>query len=494
MNIEAMGTALGVLLSPTGAIFLMLGTCVGLTVGAIPGLSGIVGMTLLLPFILPLEPEVAILMFIGVTAVTHTGDTVPAVLFGVPGTAGAMATVVDGYPMAKKGEAARALSAAYTVSAMGGVIGAVFLLATVPIVRELVLLMKSPELLMMALMGLSMVGVLATRAPLMGLALAAFGLLVSQVGTHLATGTCRWWFGQAYLVDGVPTIPAILGIFGFTEMSDLAIRSTKISAKAEELGKGAWQGVRDGFHHWFLMLRCSAIGVWIGVIPGVGAAVADWMAYGHAVQTEKPRESFGTGDVRGVIASESANNSKAGGSLLPTLAFGVPGSGSMIVLLAAFTMLGVVPGPKLFTETPQLIYVIIWGLAVANIIGCLLCFALTKPMAKICQMPIAILAPLVMVFLFIGVQQTTNTMWDLYTLVFFGILGYILKKVDWPRIPIVLGLVLGGIIERYLFISNASYGISWLWRPGVIIIFLLTIAGVIYASRGMGQVSKGERR
>ncbi|MFC2060458.1 tripartite tricarboxylate transporter permease, partial [Chloroflexota bacterium] len=262
---------------------------------------------------------------------------------------------------------------------------------------------------------------------------------------------------------------------------------------AEKVGKGAWQGVKDVFRNWFLMLRCSAIGVWVGIIPGLGASVADWIAYGHAVQSEKHNENFGSGDVRGVIASESANDSKVGGSLLPTLAFGVPGSGGMVLMLVAFTMMGIVPGPKLFTEMPHFIYVIIWGLAIANVVGSLLLFALTKPLAKICQVPISILAPIVMVFLLIGAQRATITMMDLYALVFFGVLGYILKRLEWPRVPLVLGFILGPIMERYLFISSASYGAAWLMRPGVILIGLLTIASVVYSTIGLKKrAGKGD--
>ncbi|MFC2060501.1 tripartite tricarboxylate transporter permease [Chloroflexota bacterium] len=490
---EVMAEALAYIFSPWGVICLLLGIGVAMVVGPLPGLGGTTGMVLVLPFVIQLPPEAGILVFIGIAAVLHTSDTVTSVLFGVPGTGGSMATIVDGYPMARKGEGARALAAGFTASLIGGIVGAVFLLATVPVMHQLLQIMRSPELLMMALMGLTMVSVLTKGAPLIGLALAALGLLMGQVGLHWSTGIGRWTFAQLYFETGVPLLPVLLGVFGFAEITNLVMQGSTISVMGQEVGKGRWQGVKDVFHHWWLALRCSAIGVWIGIIPGVGSSIVDWLAYGHAVQTEKHGESFGTGDVRGVIAPETSNNAKAGAALLPTLAFGVPGSQSMVVMLAAFTMMGIVPGPRLFTEMPHFIFVIIWGLALANIVGCLLCFALTPLLAKICKIPPCILGPVVMMFFFIGAQTATTTMMDVYLLVFFGIFGYILKRLEIPRVPFAMGFILGNIVERYLTISDAAYGAAWLMRPGVIAIGLLTIAGVVYSTRGK-KTSKGEQR
>jgi len=256
---------------------------------------------MLLPFILKLPQDIALLVFIGVGSSVHTADTIPSVLFAVPGTTGAMATIVDGYQMARKGQAARALGAAYTSSFIGGLTGACFLVATIPVVRPLVLLFGSPEVFMLAIMGLAMVGTLTGGVPLMGLALSLVGVLISQIGMDPQTGIYRWTFGMQYLADGLPLLPAILGVFGLAETADLVIKGVSAIPQVEKIGTGLWEGIKDAFRNWFLLLRSAAIGVWWGVIPGVGSSSAPWVAYGHAVQTCKNPGNFGQGDVRGVI-------------------------------------------------------------------------------------------------------------------------------------------------------------------------------------------------
>ncbi|MBI4331024.1 MAG: tripartite tricarboxylate transporter permease [Chloroflexi bacterium] len=482
--LEAMASGLGNLFSPEGFGLLLLGVVAGIVFGAVPGIGGITALVMFLPFIVGLPPEKALLLFIGVGAAVHTGDTIPAVLFSVPGTGAAMCTVVDGHPMAMRGEGARALGAAYTASLIGGLVGAVFLMATVPIVQPLVLLMGSPELFMVALTGLSVVGVLSGRRPVIGMGLGLLGLLIGQIGLHPQTGVYRWSFGVPYLVDGLPLLPAVLGLFGFAEMADLAIRGKTSVYDVQRIGKGVLTGVRDTLRNWFLVLRSSAIGVWMGVVPAVGGGSATWVAYGTAAQTCKNNQNFGKGDVRGVIAPEAANNASLGGDLLPTIAFAVPGSTSMVLYLAAFLMLGIVPGPDFFTKHLDLVFTMGWGIAVGNVIAAVLCMALSTQIAKVLQLPVRFLAPLILVFIFAGAAMTTASMWDLYTLVFFGILGYVLKRLGWPRPPLVLGLVLGPVLEKFLFISTTRYGAAWLLRPGVIGIGVLIIASFVYGAMG----------
>lgn len=489
--LEAMLAGLGIIFSLKGFGLLLMGVLVGLFCAAIPGLGGITPLVILLPFIIKLDPNVALLVFIGVGAAIHTSDTIPAVLFSVPGTSGAMATTIDGYQMARKGQGARALGAAYSASLIGGVIGALFLLATIPVVRPLVLLFGSPEVFMLALLGLSMISMFTGGVPLMGMALALLGVLLSQIGMDPQTGIYRWTFGARYLIEGFPLLPAILGIFGFAEMADLAIKGTGIATKMEKIGKGLFEGVKDTLRNWFLLLRSSAIGVWWGILPGVGGGSAVWVAYGHAAQTCKNPENFGKGDVRGVIAPESANNACLGGDLLPTIAFGVPGNVAMVLYLAVFTMLGIIPGPDMFTKHLDLVFALGWGIAVGNVMGALICMALSTQIIKIIQLPIYILTPMIMVFIFIGSIMTTANMGDLYTLVLFGILGYVLKKFNWPRPPLVLGLVLGPLVGKYLFISISAYGLAWLIRPWVIVIGLIMIASIVFSTLGK-RTSRGE--
>jgi len=306
------------------------------------------------------------------------------------------------------------------------------------------------------------------------------------------TGVLRWVFGQLYLWDGVPLVPVALGIFAIPEIVDLTIKGTSITDVPKENLKGAIVGIKDAFRHWFLVLRCSAVGVWVGAVPGLGASVVDWFAYGHAIQTEKgASETFGKGDVRGVIAPESANNAKEGGALIPTIAFGVPGSASMALLLGAMTIQGLTPGTDMLTKHLDITYTMIWSIAIANIFGSGLCLLLTNQLAKIALVRIHLLVPIVVVMVVLASFQATRHYGDLLSLMFFSFLGWFMKRFGWPRPPLILGLVLSGIIENYLFISISRYGATWTTRPIVVIIGLLIIGSLYYGFRTARAAQKG---
>lgn len=273
------------------------------------------------------------------------------------------------------------------------------------------------------------------------------------------------------------------------EIADLVIKGTRIADVPQEKMKGAMAGIKDVFRHWLLMLRCSAIGVWVGAVPGLGASVVDWFAYGHAVQTEKgARESFGKGDVRGVIAPESANNAREGGALIPTLAFGIPGSASMALLLAAFLIHGITPGPDMLAKRLDLTYTMIWSLALANVLGTSICLGLTPLLAAVARVRIHLLAPLVIIVVFLAAFQASRDMGDVVSLLIFSVVGWFMKRFAWPRPPLILGLVLSRIIENYLYISIGAFGMTWLWRPMVLLFAALTIISVAF---GLRQTSKG---
>ncbi len=469
---------------PTRLLFLFLGVCMGLALGAIPGLGGLVGLAILLPFTYTMDPFAALAIMIGLIAVTTTSDTIPSVLFAVPGTTGSQATILDGHPMARRGEAGRAFGAAYMASMVGGLFGAFILALSIPVLRPLVLLLGSPEFFMMGILGISMVAVLSGGAPIKGLLAGAFGLGIGMIGVDPQSGALRWTFGQLYLWDGIPLVPVTLGIFAIPEIVDLVIKGKRIADVPREAIKGAWMGIADTFRHWFLVVRSSLIGIWVGAIPGLGVSVVDWFAYGHAIQTEKgAKESFGKGDVRGVIAPESANNAKEGGSLIPTIAFGIPGSASMALLLAALIIHGIAPGPDMITKRLDLTYTMIWSLALANIFGTGICLAMTPLLAKVAQVRIQVLAPLVIMVVFLAAFQASRSFGDLVSLVAFSVVGWFMKRFGWPRPPLVLGLVLSSIIENYLFISVGAYGISWLTHPIVLLIALLTIFSLVFGMR-----------
>jgi len=462
--------------------FLVAGVLMGLALGAIPGLGGLVGLAILLPFTFNMDRYAAFAMMIGMASVISSSDTIPSVLFAVPGSVAAQATIMDGHPMAKRGEAGRAFGAAYMASLLGGLFGAVVLTLSIPILRPLVLAFGAPEFFMLGLLGLSMVSVLSGRAPIKGILAAAIGLLFGVVGMNPQSSELRWTFGWVYLLDGIPLVPLGLGIFAIPEIVDLMIKGTRIADVQMDTTKGVVQGMRDVFRCWFLVLRSSAIGVWIGFLPGLGGGIVDWFAYGHALQTEKgARDTFGKGDVRGVIAPESANNAKEGGALIPTIAFGVPGSISMALLLGAFMIHGLTPGPDMLTKDLDVTFTLIWSLALANVFATGLLLLLTKQLAKLTAVRIHVLAPLVIVITFLAAVQSSGTFNDVLTMLFFSVMGWIMKRFSWPRPPLVLGFVLSFIVENNLYIATRRYGMSWVTQPMVLIIGFVLILSLVYS-------------
>lgn len=475
-----------VVLSPAHFIMVIAGVIMGMSIGILPGLGGIVGMTILLPVIYGMEPHSAFALLIGMVAVIPTSDTFPSVMMGIPGSSASQATIMDGYPLAKKGEAARALSAAFAASLIGGLFGATVLSVIISIARPIVLAFGSPELFMLALLGMSMVSVLSGQKPIKGILAAGIGLMIGALGDAPAVPEYRYTFGIDYLMDGVPLVIVGLGLFAFPEIMDLLIKGRAISEVAT-LGKGWLHGVKDALRYKFIILRCSVIGVIVGIIPGLGGSVVDWIAYGHIIQTTKDRENFGKGDIRGVIAPESANNAKEGGGLVPTFLFGIPGSGSMAVFLGGMLILGIEPGPAMVTEHIDLIYTAVWSLALANVFGAGLSIFLSKPITRLTLVPFSYLAPFMVLIITFASYQASRNWGDLLALLIMGGLGWIMKQYGWPRPAALIGFVLSDNLETYLFISVQRYGFSWFARPGVMILVLIIIAsiaaGIFYQSK-----------
>ena len=469
--------ALQLLLEPSRLLLLIVGVLIGLAIGVLPGLSGIVGLAMLIPFTYNLDEYTAFALLLGMAAVITSSDFITAVLFGVPGHVGAAATVIDGHAMARKGEAGRAFGAGFASSLAGGIVGAVVLAISIPVLRPIMLSIGSPELLAFTLFGMSMVATLSGRAPLKGLTAAGLGLMIAMVGSRAQSGTLRWTFDWLYLWDGVPLIPATLGIFALPELAELAVSRKRIAGdNAPKINLSSqWEGVRDVGRNWWLVLRCGVLGTGLGAIPGIGSAVIDWIAYGYAQRTEKNSETFGTGDVRGVIAPESSNNAKEGGHLVPTIAFGVPAGASMAILLGAFLMHGLTPGPDMLTKHLDLTYMIVWSLTLAHVIGAVICILCSGWLAQISRIRPEILLPVIIALVFVAAFDGEHDWGDLYSLLFFGVVGWIMKRLGWPRPPMVLGIVVGAIFERYLFISTQLYGWGWLYRPAVLAILACVV-------------------
>jgi putative tricarboxylic transport membrane protein len=469
--------ALLLILEPTRLLIMTAGVILGLSLGVIPGLGGVVGLAILIPFTYHLDTFSAFALLLGMASVTTISDLIPAVLFGVPGTVGAAATILDGHPLARQGQAARAFGAGYGASLIGGLFGAVLLALAIPVLRPVVLYLASPELLSFCIFGLSMVAVLSGKAPLKGLTAAGLGLMLAMIGGDAQTGTLRWTFGTLYLWDRLPLVPFTLGIFAIPELVDMAAARTSVArvdgAKIDLSGQ--WEGWHDALKNWWLILRCSTLGAFLGAVPGLGAAVIDWIAYGHAIRTEKNTENFGKGDIRGVIAAIASDNAKEGGHLVPTIAFGVPAGASMALLLSAFLIHGLVPGPEMLTKHLDVTYSIIWTLTLSHVIGAVICIAASGLFARLATVRAAVLVPLVLMVIFLGAFEGSQSWGDLYSLVLFGALGWVMKHLGWPRPPLILGFVLGSIFERYFFISTQIYGAGWALRPVVLVVFALCL-------------------
>ncbi len=480
--LDAAWHALLIIMVPHRLLFLFAGVCMGLGLGILPGIGGVAGTALLLPFTYSLDPPTAFALLLGLGASTTTADPITAILFGVPGHAASAATTLDGYPLTQQGFAGRALGASYMAALIGGLFGAALLGISLPVLRPIMLRIGSPELLALAVFGMSMVAVLSGNAPLRGLTGACFGVMLSMIGTDPQTGTPRWTLDSLYLYDGLPLVPLTLGIFALPELCDLAIaRRPVVTGKARlDTKTGMLMGVNDCFRNWFLILRCAWLGAAAGAIPGIGASVIDWLSYGHALKTEKgARETFGKGDIRGVIAAESATNAREGGALVPTVAFGVPASAGMAILLGAFLMHGLVPGPEMLGKHLDVTYAMVWSIAIANILGSGLCFLFSGQLARLATLRHTLILPVVLSLIYIGAFEGTRQWGDLYSLLFFGLFGWGMKHLRWPRPPLVLGFILGKVLERYLFISIQRYGTHWMLRPAVIVLFALTLASLL---------------
>jgi len=470
------------LFEPTHLFFLFLGTMVGLIVGVLPGLGGTAGLSIVLPFAFGMEPSAALAMMIGLLAPTTTSDTFPAVLMGIPGTAGSQATVVDGFPLAKQGQGARALGAAFTASLFGGLFGALVLTGAVFVALPIILAVGFGEQMILVILALTMIGMLTGSNALKGIATCGIGLMIGVIGAGVATAEWRLAFGQLYLADGIPIVIIGLGMFAMPEIIDLLRRQTTIS-ETGDLGEGWVQGFKDAFIHRWIVLRCSIIGCLVGILPGLGGSVVDWIAYGHVLQTSRDRENFGKGDIRGVLAPESANNAKEGGALIPTLLFGIPGSGSMAILLGGFVLIGVEPGIDMIVTNLDLTYTMIWSLALANVIGAGVCLFLAGPVARLTTIRYSLLAPVMFVVIFFAAYQATRNWGDLIALFVFGTLGVYMKRFGWPRPALLIGFFLASRLEASTYQALQVYGLTFLQRPGSIILVILTILSVIAALR-----------
>ena len=488
--LEALFAGLGLIFQWHVLGYFALGCAIGILMGAIPGLGGAIGLVLLLPFTFSMEPVAAFALLLSSWASTSTSGAITSVLLGIPSTAASQATVLDGYPMAKRGEAARALGAAFTSSAIGGVCGAAALGISLPLILPVILAFQSPETFMLGVLGLAMVGSLAGRSIAKGVTAAMLGLLLAMVGFPESQAIPRYTFDTLYLLDELPLIPVLLGLFAIPEIMELAINNVSIarSGRTADTRRGLVLGVRDALQHWWLVVRCSVIGAYIGMLPGLGASIVGWVTYGHAMQSARDPSQFGQGDVRGVLAPEAANNALRGGALIPTVTMGIPGSVGTAVLMGALIMLGLRPGPGMLEAELPMTFSFVWMIAFASVIATVVLLWTVEYVARVALLPGHMIVPGVLLFVYMGAWLGGASVGDWVSCTFFGFVGFFMKRGGWPRPPVILALVLGGILEGSFQISmRVHQGIGWLERPIVLLLLLVIIATLIFAARGIAR-------
>jgi len=475
--LQAVGAGFTSLLTPEAVLFMVIGVVYGLGIGILPGLGGIVALALLLPFSYGYAPIATLGLLLSAHIATIWGSSVTSILFRVPGASKSVALIFDGYPMTQRGEAGRALGASATAALIGGLVGAFFLAVSVPIVRPLMLALGAPEYLMMALWGLTIIATFSEGSLPKGLIATAMGIILAFVGMSPVTGTPRFWFGSVFLLDGISFPVAMIGLFAIAEMMKLYVKGGTLIER--DVGKetgSVTKGVRDAIQHWWLVVRSSLLGLWIGVLPGIGASVGGIAAYAQAAQTSRNNEDFGKGDVRGVIAPDATIGANEGGGLMPTLAFGIPGGESMAILLVAFYNLGIRPGPDMLTSHLDIVFAMMWIIVIANVFTTVIGLGISRYLARLPSLNPNLMIPLVVSVCFVGAFATRGRIEDVLVTAAFGVLGFFMDRYHYSRANLVIGMVLADMIERNLHISLTLYGDGFLLvRPVALAMFAFLI-------------------
>jgi TctA family transporter len=474
-----------------------------------PGLGGAFLLAMLIPFVFGLDPFLAIAVLVAASATDGTGNTVTSILFGVPGSATAAAMVIDGHPMAKRGQAGRAIGAALTASAIGGVIGALVLAVIIPIARPFVLAFGPVEFFVFVIFALFTLALVREEHALKGLIGAALGLSLSLVGMSGSTGVQRYTFDQLYLWDGLKLVPVLLGLFAITE----AINMLK---KARELGGGSLvdrseavaaeragtlEGMKDAFRHWDATLLGSWVGLIVGMLPGVGGAAGQFMAYSTVAKMTRVGKrmaglpSFGKGNVRGVIGPDAATNSTSAGELVPVLAFGIPGSSTTAILLGALVVMGIQPGPRMLQFNMDIVWTIIFVLVLGNLMATGSLLLVARHLARLAYVRTSLLGPAILAIALFAAYATSRHIGDILVAVTAAFVGYFLKKYGFGVVTFLIGFVLGPILEHYLVLSLQVYGPGFIFaRPLAMVLLaalVLMVARSAYRSYRQRSLAEG---
>lgn len=481
---DSMLSGLGQLFEWPLPLWVLIGVLNGMLFGLLPGLSGSVGIALMIPLTFGFSAGEAMALFVGALGGQTFSGSVTAILLNTPGTAPNAATTLDGYPLARKGRGAFAIGISAASSTVGALIGLAVLVALLPFVRSIILSFSFPEMTMLAVMGLAAIAAASSGSLLKGLISGGVGIVLSFVGFSPISGELRYVFGITQLWQGVDLIAALIGLFAISEVIRLLIQQDEIAPhlKAVDFPKEeVWEGVKFVFTQPWLLVRSSLVGTGIGAVPGVGGTVASFLAYFQAVHGSKDPEKFGKGDPRGVLAPEAANDAKDAGSALPSLAFGLPGSSDWAIILGALVLHGINPGPNLIREAPEVVWIAIWVLFIASFADSLIGVFAAPYLVKITRTPPAVLAPIVAVLAVVGAYALQRQFVDVIFAVGFGVLGYYMRRFHVPLVPMILGLLLGDIVERSFFQSMEVFGQGiWIFFTRPISLILVIVTAVIF--------------
>lgn len=474
---DAFIAGMALLLDPFMLAVILGGTVLGVVVGALPGLSGSTTAALLLPLTIGMGPVASIAFLGSIYCAANFGGSITAILINTPGDPSASATAYDGYPMAVRGEAGRALGISTVASAIGGIFSIIVLIVAAPVLARAAYNFGPPEYFALAIFGLSMLGAVGSSAGIRNLIAGAFGVLLATIGLDLTTGVERFTFGIPELSEGLNLVPVLTGLFAISEM---LVQASALHRQPERQSLTAVRlpSLADIRKCGRAIGLSSVLGTFIGILPALGATTAALIAYSETKRWSKYKSEFGQGAVEGVAGPEAANNAAVGGSMVPTLALGIPGSTTTAIILAGLIVQGVRPGPHLFTEQPVLLYAVFSSMLAANLIYLVLGLVAAKVFARITLIPDPFLWPAVFVFAVVGAYGPNQSFIDVWVMLIFGVIGFVLKRYGFSPAPLVMGLVLGTMVEETLKQSLLIFDQDWLRffsRPIVVVLFAITL-------------------
>ncbi|WP_313200183.1 tripartite tricarboxylate transporter permease [Rhizobium sp.] len=470
--------SLAVIFSLSGIAALLIGAVLGIVIGALPGLGPSIGLSLLIPFTYNMSPELSMLLMISLYTSAEYGGSISAILLSTPGTAAAAATAIDGYAMAQKGRANEAISISLTASTVGGILGGLALLLLAMPLAKLALQFGPAGYFAVGLFGLTSVAALSGGSLVKGLLGAVLGLALATVGIDPIAGTPRFTFGQFELYEGVPFLAALIGLFAVSEAIALAEKQARRTEMGESRVGHVFMSVALLKETWRSMVSGSVIGTLLGILPGVGGNIACWVARDYARACDKNPQEYGKGAANGIAAPEASNNATVGGALVPLLSLGVPGSPTTAIMMGALIMHGLHPGPQLFTESPALVYSILFGVIIASLVQYLVGSLFLPIMARTLLLPTGVIAAGILAFAVLGSFAIRNLMFDVWMTLGFGLLGYFMKKLSFPVAPVILAMVLGYLIEsnyRTALVSSQGSYMIFLTDP-ISVLFLILSA------------------